>query len=777
MGERGLSRFGPLLRSRRLAAGLTQEEFADRAGLSVRAIRDLERGVTGRPYRKTVALLASALGLDEAGRGELAGAARQSPGDGAAWQPPGDGADSLPDVPRQLPAAVGGFAGRAVQLGALTGLLDQVGGPGGTVVISAIGGIAGVGKTTLAVRWAHQVAGEFRDGQLYVNLRGFGPGGPPVAPATVVRDFLEALGVPADRVPVQADAQAGLYRSMMAGKRMLVVLDNARDSEQVGPLLPGSSGCLTLVTSRAPLAGLVAAEGARLVPVDVLSPAEARELLALRLGAERVASELAAAEEIVQLTARLPLALSIVAARAAAHPGYRLAALATELRDARGRLDALSGGEVSADVRAAFSWSCERLSEAAERMFRLLSVHPGPEVSIAAAASLAGIGRPQARRALAELTAAGLLTEPAAGRYAFHDLVRAYAAELSGSGDTDGDRAAATHRMLDHYLHTARAARLLVNPTVRPLETPPPQPGVCPEEPGDYARAMKWFAAERPVLLSALSAATRSGFDLHAQQLPTALSAYLQRSGQWQEWEVALHAGLAAAQRRGDVTEQGLAHLDIGCALGQLGRYDEAPVHLHDALRLFVRTDDHRGQGRAHIGISVALGGQRHFDQALVHARQALACYRLAGRTNGQAMALNLMGCVLTELGHHDQSLDCCRRGLELCGETGNRELAALTRDTMGLAYHNHGRYARALACYLQAIRECRELGCRWGEAEALMHLGDTHLACGDAREARRAWRVALAILVDLSHPDADEVRVKLGQLDQPETQAEVASS
>jgi len=768
MGADGLGGLGPVLRSKRLAAGLTQEELAERAGLSVRAIRNLEGGVTGRPYPRTVALLAGALSLDEAGRGELTGAGRQ----------PGSDTVSFPGVPRQLPAAAGGFAGRTAELGALTGLLDRVGGPGGTVVISAIGGIAGVGKTTLAVRWAHQVATEFPDGQLYVNLRGFGPGGPPVAPTAAIRDFLEALGVPADRVPIRMEAQAGLYRSMVADRRMLVVLDNARDSEQVSPLLPGSSGCLALVTSRAPLTGLVAAEGARQVPVDVLSEAEARELLALRLGAERVAGEPAAADEIIELTGRLPLALSIVAARAAAHPGYRLTALAVELRDAGGRLDALAAGEVSADMRAAFSWSCERLTDPASRMFRLLGVHPGPEVSVAAAASLAGISAPQARQALAELTVAGLLGEPAAGRYACHDLVRAYAVELSLAGDTDGDRAAATERMLSHYLHTARAAGPLLQPPLAwPLGELPPQPGVRPEELGSYEQATAWFAAECPVLLSVISAAVRSGFDTYAQHLPLAMSIYLQLSGRLQEWADVMGTGLAAAQRLGDVDGQGWAHRSIGSALTQLGRLDEAPAHLRDALRLFVLADDHRGQGTTHNASAMLLVEQRYFDEALDHARQSQAAYRLCGDRNGQAMALNMMGLVLTALGDHGQAIDCCQQALEVCDETGNLMLAANTRDTLGQAYHNHGQYARAIACYRRSVAECRETGHKWGEAHALMHLGNTHRARDEARAARQAWRRALTILDDLSHPDADDVRAKLRQLEQPEAQADAVGS
>jgi tetratricopeptide (TPR) repeat protein/transcriptional regulator with XRE-family HTH domain len=756
MGAGGQGGFGPLLRSRRLSAGLTQEELAAAAGLSARTVGDLERGSTGRPYPKTVALLAAALGLDEAGRAELAELARA-----------GDEAEPVLQVPRQLPAAVPDFVGRRPELGALSAplLSAPLGGAGraaGTVMVTAVGGLAGVGKTALAVRWAHQVAGQFPDGQLYVNLRGFGPGGPPLPPAVVIRDFLDALGVPAERIPVRPQAQAGLYRSLMAGRRMLVVLDNARDSEQVAGLLPGSSGCLALVTSRAPLTGL-AAEGARVVALDVLSGGEARDLLGLRLGWGRVAAEPEAVAQIVALTGRLPLALSIVAARAAGHPGYRLAALAGELADARGRLDALGGGEVSADVRAAFSWSFEQLSPAAAGMFGLLGVHPGPEVSVVAAASLAAVGVGAARRALGELTAAGLLSEPQAGRYACHDLVRAYAVEV-GAARPGGPGAllAATRRMLDHYLHTALAARQHINQLTFPLALVDPQPGVRPEPIASHAEAMDWFTAECPVLLALLSVAMSSGLDVYAQQLPLAISFYLQITGRWQEWIEALQVSLAAAQRRGDVDGQGWAQRFIGVAFTQLGRLDEAPAHLHEALAMFKLAEDDLGQGSAHTALAGHFVEQRQFSQAAEHARLGLDAYLRAGDRNGQAMTLNVLAMALSELGDDEEALGCGLRALGLSEETGNRVLAANIRDTIGLVHHHQGQQDQAIAWYEQSIAECRELGDRWGEAGALMHLGDAWHAAGDASQARQAWQQALTVFDELSHPGAAELRARL---------------
>src|SRR5215470_13466489 len=381
-------------------------------------------------YRHARAILIDELGI-EPGPG-LRGLHQQMlAGDPALAVPAGPAAAmSGALVPRQLPAALADFTGRAAELRALTAMLDQAGaGAAGTVVISAIGGTAGVGKTALALHWAHQAAGRFGDGQLYVNLRGYGPSGAPAEPAEAIRGFLDALGVPPGRIPASAEAQAGLYRSLLAGRKMLIVADNARDEAQVRPLLPASPASLVLVTSRSQLGGLGAADGARLISLDVLPHAEAVQLLTARLGAERAAAEPAAVDQIADLCACLPLALAVAAARAAARPAFPLATVAGELADATGRLDALDAGDPSSSVRAVFSWSTRQLSAQAARMFALLGLHPGPDISVPAAASLAALDKADARRLLRELTRAHLITEHAPGRYAFHDLLRAYATE------------------------------------------------------------------------------------------------------------------------------------------------------------------------------------------------------------------------------------------------------------------------------------------------------------------------------------------------------------
>ena len=356
-------------------------------------------------------------------------------------------------VPAQLPPAVAAFAGRGAELASLDALLPAAAqaGPGrdAAAVMVVLSGTAGVGKTALAVHWAHQMAAQFPDGQLYVNLQGFDPDGTVLEPSEAVRGFLEAFGVPAARIPAALAAQAGLFRSLLAGRRVLMVLDNARDAAQVRPLLPGSPGCLAIVTSRDRLAGLVARECAHPLALDLLSAAEARDLLARRLGSGRVDREPAAVDDIIAGCARLPLALTIAAARAATSPGFPLRVYGTELRGAARALDPLPGGDLTTDVRAVFSWSYRALSDPAARMFRLVGLHPGPDISLAAAASLAATRPGQARVPLDELTQAHLLAEHTPGRYTCHDLLRAYATEQALAHDSQDARDAAVHRVLD----------------------------------------------------------------------------------------------------------------------------------------------------------------------------------------------------------------------------------------------------------------------------------------------------------------------------------------
>jgi DNA-binding SARP family transcriptional activator len=669
-----------------------------------------------------------------------------------------------PVVPRQLPVAVRHFAGRADALRVLAGLAAEAGGASRVVVIAAIEGTAGIGKTTLAVHFAHRVAENFPDGQLYVNLRGFDPAGPPMTSSEAIRIFLDALGVPATRIPAGLDPQAGLYRSLLAGQRMLVLLDNARDVDQVRPVLPASPGCLVIVTSRSQLTGLVAAEGAYPLTLDVLTDADAQELLARRLGSERVASDSSSAHELIGLCARLPLALSITAARAACQPTLALATLARDLRDADERLDALDAGHGAASIRAVFSLSYQQLDATAARMFRLLGLHPGPDIGAPAAASMAGLPLREGRAVLAELTRAHLLAEQTPGRFTFHDLLRAYAAERAHTDDSEAERRA-THRMLDHYLHTAHPAAMLLDPTRRPITLAVPQPGVEPERLGDAEQGLAWFEAERRVLMAAAAQALEAGFDTHAWQIPWALSLFLDLRGYWHDSAATEQTALAAAERQRDRTAQAFAHKAFGYARARLGGYADAHTHLGRALSICQELGDRVGQADAHNAMAIMSQFQGRDADALGHSQQALDLYLAAGDRFGQALALNAVGWFHSRLGDYRQGLSYCGQALGLLPELGYPQLEAATWDSLGFARHHLGHHAESAACYRRALDLYREIGDRWGQAVTLDHIGDTHHAAGHPPQARAAWEEALAILDDLHHPDAGQVGAKLAGL------------
>jgi DNA-binding SARP family transcriptional activator/tetratricopeptide (TPR) repeat protein len=660
--------------------------------------------------------------------------------------------------PSMLPAAVAGFAGRSAELAALSAVSGRDGRP---ALITAIGGTAGVGKTALAVHWARQHAADFPGGQLYVNLRGFGPADPMPA-AEALRVFLDALKVPAAQIPASLDGRQALYRSQLAGQKILILLDNARDPDQVRPLLPASPTAVVLITSRNELASLVVADGAQPITLDVLTDPEADEMLARRLGPERVAAEPAAAAELIGLCARLPLALAITAARAAAHHGLPLAALAAELREATSRLDALATGEDSADARAVLSWSYQQLTPATARMFRLLGLHPGPDITAPAAASLAGLDPPQARRLLRDLTRSCLLTEHSPGRYSQHDLLRAYATEQAHSTDGQSTRHQATGRILDHYLHTAHSAALLLNPVREPVTLDPPHPGAIPECFSDGRQALAWFEAEHRVLISAVTLAAQSGFDTCAWQLPRAMAEFLNRQGHWHEQTAVQDIAVAVTTRLGDLAGQAISRRLLASACARLGDYDQARAHFGACLRLYQQLGDRGGEARIHQSLSWVAEHQGDHRAGLDHAEQALALFQAIGHQAGHAAALNAVGFCHVLLGDYQQARTFCRRALVLNRRLGIRHGEAAAWDSLGFAEHHLGHYREATGCYSRALSLFREAGDRFSEAEILTHLGDARQAAGDQAEAQDAWRQALAILDDLHHPDADRVRARL---------------
>jgi DNA-binding SARP family transcriptional activator/tetratricopeptide (TPR) repeat protein len=672
------------------------------------------------------------------------------------------GTDLQRPLPAQLPHRIPDFTGRDAELSRMDALVARHGGDAGTsVVITAIAGTAGVGKTALAVHWAHRVSGRFPDGQLYVNLRGFDPVGVAMKPAEAIREFLDAFGITPQQVPTSLEAQAALYRSLLAGRRVLVLLDNAADEDQVRPLLPGSPGCLVIVTSRNQMPGLIVTEGAQPVVVDLLSAQESRQLLSRRIGEGRVLAETQAADDIVALCARLPLALMLVAARAATHPGFRLTALAAELRDAGGSLDAFDSADQATNARAVFSWSYQRLSVPGRSLFRLLGFHFGPDIGTPAAASLASLPVGQVRPALAELARAHLVTERIPGRFAFHDLLRAYAAEMAHSHDSEGYRSAARRRMLDHYLHTTgRADELLNRPRDRPFTLADSVPGVIRENFADQKQALAWFESEYAVLLTLLRQTT--GFDAPIWQLAWVLVSYLEYGGHWRDWRDTQLAALDASRRLSDRLGQAHSHRLLGTVSIQLDDHDSARTHLQHALDLFGELGDNVGQAVAHRNLAVLLDRQSRYREAIPHEEQALALFRAAGHDTGAAMALNGLGWFHAHLGDYRKALTCCQQAAELQRKIGDHFGEAATYDSLGYAYRHLGQRTEAIACYEKSIDLYGELGDRYHEADALSALGDAHQAFGDSKSARIAWQRALTILEQLGHPHAARIRAKL---------------
>lgn len=666
-------------------------------------------------------------------------------------------------VPRQLPAPTRHFVGRIDELAALDTLRDSVCASAGPV-LAAITGTAGIGKSALALRWAHQAADWFRDGQLYVNLRGYDPVGPPLDPHSAIRGFLESLGTPADAIPREPHAQAALYRSLLSGRRVLVVLDNVRDGEQARPLLPGAAGAMALITSRDDLTGLAANEGAARIPLALLGAAESRRLLAGHVGADRIARHAETADTLVELCAHLPLALSIIGARAAGHPDLPLATLVSQLRDAQGRLDALYAGDSSGDLRAILSCSYQHLSESAARMFRLLGLHPGPDISAAAAASLAAVPVTAATRLLNELSRAHLITERAPGRYTFHDLLRAYAAEQAHRHDCEDERHAALDRALDHYVHTAHAVALLQEPPRERVILATAAAGVVPEDAADDAAAAAWFADEHAVLMGCVALAARSGRVTHAWQLAWTLMTALSRRGRCGDLEIALRWVLDAGHRANDLTAQAYAHRFLGRVRGLLGCHDEAYDHLQCALGLFERLGDLAGQAAAHIGLAREHEIRAQPVAAVEHATRALELQRAVGYRIGEANGLNNLAWCYVRLGDYARALDSCRQGLALLQAIGFRPGEACTWDTLGYVHHHLNQYDEAIVCYGRALQLQRQLDDKYEQAGTLGRLGDTFAAAGNTPSAHGCWHQALALLEELHHPDAQQLRARLNQ-------------
>jgi tetratricopeptide (TPR) repeat protein len=462
------------------------------------------------------------------------------------------------------------------------------------------------------------------------------------------------------------------------------------------------------------------------------------------------------------LCARLPLALSIAAARAAAQPALPLTALAGGLRAAGSRLDALSTGEMVTDVRTVLSWSCQQLSSQANRVFRLLGLHPGPDISLLAAASLAGLPADGTRRAVAELVRAHLVTEHVPGRFACHDLLRAYAAEQAGRLP-EARRHAAAGRMLDHYLHAAVDASRLIYPHPEPIPLHPPRAGTRPERFAGRREAVQWFRAECQVLLAVIGqAAADAEFSRYAWLLPWAVAFFLDGAGCWQELAVVQESALAAASGDGNRAPQAAAHFHLSLARMRVGAFAEATAHLAAMLELGQELGDDVLQAQAHGLLSRIFERQGRTHDALGSAEHALRLYRAAGDRAREACALNTVGWQYARLGRYQKTLSFCGRALTMHRELGTRVGEAGALDSLGYAHHHLGDHDQAIVRFQQAIEILDDDADIHFRSQILTHLGDASHAAGNRAAARQAWEEALAILDDLHHADAGQVRSRL---------------
>jgi tetratricopeptide (TPR) repeat protein/transcriptional regulator with XRE-family HTH domain len=723
------------LAHRRKAVGLTQEQLAERLGVERTTVARWERGET-QPLPWLRPRLAEELGVSADRIEELlaAGSAMPSARDGAAA------------VPRQLPAAVAAFTGRATELAALDELLvsQQV---TTTAIISALSGTAGVGKTALAVHWAHHAASQFPDGQLYANLRGYDPDQPMPA-SDALAGFLHGLGVPGQDIPPGEPDRAARYRSLLAGKRMLIVLDNANSVEQVRPLLPGHPECRVVVTSRASLAGLVARDGAQRLDLDLLPLADAIALLRQLIGA-RVDAEADAAVTLAGQCARLPLALRVAAELAAVRPAASLADLVAELSDQQERLELLSvGSDPYTAVRSVFSWSYEQLDHDSARIFRLASLHPGPDFDPYAAAALTGSGLDPVRDRLGTLTRAHLVQAQAPpGRYSMHDLLQAYARELADERHGEEAPRTALTRLFDYYLAAAAAAMdVLVPAEAHRRPRVPPGAAARPPMPGP-ADARAWLDRERADLVAVVVHCADRGWPQHAAGLAATLYRYLFNGSHLADAQTVYGHALEAARRHGDAATEAAALDGLGTIGIMNGHFRDAAGHYKAALERYRQCSDRAGQGRMLYNFGVIEVQLHNPRSAASYYRQAMAAYEDAGDGIGAARALSDLAGVEIELGSHDQAEEHLRRALAVLRDARHEfgEAEALAR--IGDLSLRRGQLTQAADFFGQALAIYRRIDYPTGVAVGLFNLGEVSLRGSEYAEAIGYFRSALALL------------------------------
>ena len=728
--------FAGLLRKLRREAGLTQEELAAAAVLSVRGVSYLERGVVTSPQKETVRLLADALGLIGPARAEFEAAARGRAGPGG-----------VAAATRTLPRDIASFTGRQQELEQLA---KAAAGAGGVVSIHAIGGMAGVGKTAFAVHAAHRLADRFPGGQIFLPLHGHTPGQQPVDPEDALASLLLTAGVPPAQVPPGLEARMALWRDRLAGRQLLLVLDDAASSEQVLPLLPGSGGSLVLVTSRRHLSAL---DDATAVSLDTLPPGQAATLLVRLTGRAGLSPGDPSVGEIVRLCGFLPLAIGMVARQLHHHPAWTAAGRAAELSSARDRLGLMATENLS--VAAAFDLSYADLTGDQQRLFRRLGLHPGDELDGYAAAALDGTGLAAARRGLEALYDQYLLAELAAGRYRMHDLIGDYARALADRADADRDQV--TERLLEYYQYTAARADALITRQARPAPAvaegpvPPAMPTLANRE-----QALAWARAERPSLIAALDQATATGQDALVIGLTAGLAALLQSDGPWGEAITRHQAATQAARRLGDRLGQANALHDLGDVQRLTDDYPAAAQTQERALRIYRDLGSRLGQANVLRELGAVRRLTAEYPAAARALEQALGLYRDLEDRLGQANVLNDLGDVRRLTGDYPPAAEAHEQALDIHRDLGNRLGQAAALNSVGVVRRLTGEYPAAVQALEQALDIYRDLGNRLGEAYALRELGAVRRLTGEYPAAAQVLEEALDIYRDIGNRNGE---------------------
>jgi tetratricopeptide (TPR) repeat protein/transcriptional regulator with XRE-family HTH domain len=782
--------FASVLRQLRAEAGLTQEELAGAAGVSSRAVSDLERGMVTAPHRDTVRLLADALQLDGPARAEFEAAvpARARAGGVAA-------------AIRTLPRDIASFTGRRQELQELVDAAIGAAGSGGIVGIHAIGGMAGIGKTAFAVHAAHRLADRFPGGQIFLPLHGHTPGRQPVDPADALASLLLTIGVPTAQIPADLEARTGLWRDRLAGRQLLLVLDDAADSEQVRPLLPGAGGSLVLVTSRRRLTAL---EDAKTISLDTLPPEEAAGLLVRLAVRPGLSSADPAVRDITRLCGYLPLAIGMLARRLYHHPAWSPAGRAAELAAAVDRLELLATENVS--VAAAFDLSYADLAPDQQRLFRRLGLHPGADIDGYAAAALDGTGLSQAQRRMEALYDQYLLTEPAPGRYRMHDLIREHARALTGRLDPDVEQEQATELLLDYYQHAAAQADALLARQAR--THPAPAVGTIPAAApvlADREQALAWARAERASLLACLDYATATGQHARVVGLTAGLAGLLRHDGPWAEAITRWVTAVQATRDLGDRPAQACALAYLGLVRRLTGDHPAASRDLQEALSIHRDLGDRSGEAEAltllgdvrrltgdypgaaqdlhqALGISRDIGDRLREAEALTllgdvrrltgdypaaarELEEALNIYRDLGDRLGQADTLTFLGSAQRLTGDYRGAADDLEEALGTHRDISNRHGEVTALNEAGMLSRARGDLALAGAYHQQALDLARQIGSPLDEAHALAGLGRCALATGRTAEAEAGLRQALEIFQRIGAPEAATVSAELDAL------------